>query len=36
MVTVVRVVLKSDCTGMDATADIAFGGYGSIPYVMLD
>lgn len=36
MVTVVRVVLKSDCTGMDATADITFGGYSSIPYVMLD
>ena len=28
-------MLKFDCTGMDATADISFGGYGSIPYVII-
>ena len=35
MTTVVRAMLKFDCTGMDATAEIAFGGYGSIPYVII-
>ena len=34
MVTVVRVVLKSDYTGMDATCRPRRG-YGSIPYVIV-